>query len=267
MPERLLFTCAGCGKDNLSDTGYWAHLSLSHDPRCIEVRQETNRAVAMDIDSESSDGEDNGTATPSAGSDQDPQLVPFTGDAFGTADDYMDDDFGQVDNPHSGDLDATGDLDANIADGDTEGILDAGQRAVEAELEGGWEPVRGDRHEPIVADVETPSDENGDATAAAAAEARSQAEQRASAPPKIVSYSDTYPHRKAGAIVEHAQSSDQTYSAADDTNIWAPFTSKIDWEIAKWAKLRGAGSTAFSDLLAIEGVCIFCYFQFSPACT
>ena len=135
MPECLLFTCAGCGKDNLSDTGYWVHLHLSHDPWCIEVRQETNRAVAMDINSESSDGEDNGTATPSAGSDQDPQLVPFTGDAFSMADNYMDDDFGQVNNPHSGDLDA------NIADGDTEGILDAGQRAVEAELEGGWEPV------------------------------------------------------------------------------------------------------------------------------
>ncbi|KAJ3990986.1 hypothetical protein F5050DRAFT_1802251 [Lentinula boryana] len=36
-------------------------------------------------------------------------------------------------------------------------------------------------------------------------------------------------------------------------NIWAPFVSKMDWELAHWAKLRGAGSTAFSDLLAIDG--------------
>ncbi|KAJ3998021.1 hypothetical protein F5050DRAFT_1798690 [Lentinula boryana] len=35
-------------------------------------------------------------------------------------------------------------------------------------------------------------------------------------------------------------------------NIWAPFVSKMDWELAHWAKLRGAGSTAFSDLLAID---------------
>ncbi|KAJ3797272.1 hypothetical protein GGU11DRAFT_816582 [Lentinula aff. detonsa] len=28
----------------------------------------------------------------------------------------------------------------------------------------------------------------------------------------------------------------------------------MDWELAHWAKLRGAGSTAFSDLLAIDGV-------------
>ncbi|PPQ81967.1 hypothetical protein CVT26_004198 [Gymnopilus dilepis] len=28
-----------------------------------------------------------------------------------------------------------------------------------------------------------------------------------------------------------------------------------DWKVAQWAKLRGVGSTAFSDLLAIDGVC------------
>ena len=32
----------------------------------------------------------------------------------------------------------------------------------------------------------------------------------------------------------------------------------MDWEIAKWAKLPGAGSTAFPDLLAIEGVSNYC---------
>ncbi|KAK7461710.1 hypothetical protein VKT23_008136 [Stygiomarasmius scandens] len=37
-------------------------------------------------------------------------------------------------------------------------------------------------------------------------------------------------------------------------NLWAPFASKMDWEVARWAKMRGTGSTAFSDLLAIEGV-------------
>jgi hypothetical protein len=37
-------------------------------------------------------------------------------------------------------------------------------------------------------------------------------------------------------------------------NKWAPFESRIDWEIAQWAKLRGPGSTAFSELLSIEGV-------------
>ncbi|KAF8872990.1 hypothetical protein BD779DRAFT_1613730 [Infundibulicybe gibba] len=39
----------------------------------------------------------------------------------------------------------------------------------------------------------------------------------------------------------------------EGANQWAPFNSKLDWEIARWAKLRGPGSTAVSDLLSIEG--------------
>ncbi|THV04071.1 hypothetical protein K435DRAFT_650090 [Dendrothele bispora CBS 962.96] len=38
------------------------------------------------------------------------------------------------------------------------------------------------------------------------------------------------------------------------TNIWAPFTSEIDWNLARWAKLRGPSSTALNELLAIKGV-------------
>ncbi|KAG2362202.1 hypothetical protein BDR07DRAFT_1451275 [Suillus spraguei] len=37
-------------------------------------------------------------------------------------------------------------------------------------------------------------------------------------------------------------------------NVWAPFVSCIDYEVAKWAKLCGSGSTAFSELLAVEGL-------------
>ncbi|KAH9830938.1 uncharacterized protein C8Q71DRAFT_883208 [Rhodofomes roseus] len=37
-------------------------------------------------------------------------------------------------------------------------------------------------------------------------------------------------------------------------NPYAPFASRLDWEMARWAKLRGSGSTAFSNLLAIPEV-------------
>ena len=37
-------------------------------------------------------------------------------------------------------------------------------------------------------------------------------------------------------------------------NLYAPFSSQIDWEFAKWAKLRGPTSTAVTDLLNIPGV-------------
>ena len=39
-----------------------------------------------------------------------------------------------------------------------------------------------------------------------------------------------------------------------EASIWAPFRSKMDWELARWAKLRGPGSTAVSELLCIDGV-------------
>lgn len=36
--------------------------------------------------------------------------------------------------------------------------------------------------------------------------------------------------------------------------LWGAFKSQIDWEFARWAKLRGPSSTAVSDLLNIDGV-------------
>jgi hypothetical protein len=36
---------------------------------------------------------------------------------------------------------------------------------------------------------------------------------------------------------------------------WAPFQSQLDWDVARWVKLRSGSSTAVSELLAIPGVC------------
>ncbi|KAJ7722680.1 hypothetical protein B0H16DRAFT_1666226 [Mycena metata] len=71
---------------------------------------------------------------------------------------------------------------------------------------------------------------------------------------------EKYPSPLAGKPISRptSQSSEEVYQSFLDgsaaTNPYAPFISKMDWEVAKWAKLRGAGSTAFSDLLNIEGV-------------
>jgi len=35
---------------------------------------------------------------------------------------------------------------------------------------------------------------------------------------------------------------------------WAPFSTRLEWEVACWAKLRGPSSTALSELLRIDGV-------------
>ena len=52
----------------------------------------------------------------------------------------------------------------------------------------------------------------------------------------------------------HANMSYELEIAQDETNPYAPFASQLDWEIAKWAKLRGPGSTAFGELMTIPGV-------------
>jgi hypothetical protein len=72
---------------------------------------------------------------------------------------------------------------------------------------------------------------------------------------------EKYPGHYAGMPISptRAQGSEEAYQSSlrnpKETGPYAPFTSKMDWEIAKWAKLRGSGSTAFTDLLNIDGVC------------
>ena len=65
------------------------------------------------------------------------------------------------------------------------------------------------------------------------------------------------PQGRAGApIKKHDHPTNERYQGAfyDAANIYAPFTSQLDWEVAKWGKMRGSSSTAFDELLAIDEV-------------
>ena len=68
-------------------------------------------------------------------------------------------------------------------------------------------------------------------------------------PAARIRYRDKYVSSRAGEALSREESRDSGYGAAlgGGDNPWAPFNSKKDWEIAKWAKLRVVGSTAFSD--------------------
>ena len=72
--------------------------------------------------------------------------------------------------------------------------------------------------------------------------------------PKVVQF----PGSRAGEPVGSALPSHNAYatSLGDSSlsNLYSPFTSKVDWEVAQWAKLRGPSSTSFADLLKIDGV-------------
>jgi hypothetical protein len=70
---------------------------------------------------------------------------------------------------------------------------------------------------------------------------------------------EPFPLATAGAPIEGSvcgASGFETYERTlGNNNQYAPFLSKLDWDIARWAKLRGPTSTAMSELLGIEGVC------------
>ena len=40
-------------------------------------------------------------------------------------------------------------------------------------------------------------------------------------------------------------------------NPYAPFSSRLDWEFSRWVKLRGPGSTAVDELLALDNVSLY----------
>jgi phage FluMu protein Com len=218
-------TCPACAK-KFTQTGFQSHLRQTKDPHCTALFAEI-------INTELSDPE----ATRSS---------PFEGDVFGGHDDYMDDDFGQLP-----DMELT----ATLGDDDN----DDDEQEDQMNLENGWEPERpGARAASPQTDEDPPNQQVGGDDEQIINTSQNYAEGRIADSHIVVRYSDKHPYHQAGAPMKKTQSSDYNYCIAMDSdnssNPWAPFSSQMDWEIAKWAKLRGAGSTAFSDLLAIEGV-------------
>ncbi|KAF8261595.1 hypothetical protein EI94DRAFT_1780209 [Lactarius quietus] len=67
-----------------------------------------------------------------------------------------------------------------------------------------------------------------------------------------------YPDQNAGVAHSKMETENQSYEArvgeGSQENPYAPFASALDWEIAKWAKLRGPSSTAFTEFMVIDGV-------------
>lgn len=72
---------------------------------------------------------------------------------------------------------------------------------------------------------------------------------------------ECFPSTDAGKVhLDHGEGpngSRNAYAASvgiTEKEPYAPFKSKIDWEVARWAKLRGPRATAITDLLKIETV-------------
>lgn len=69
---------------------------------------------------------------------------------------------------------------------------------------------------------------------------------------------EVYPGRHAGAVHSNGIPMMKEFEntlGGPPSNPYSPFNSKADWELAKWAKLRGPSSTAFTELMEITSVC------------
>ena len=67
--------------------------------------------------------------------------------------------------------------------------------------------------------------------------------------------------KRAGAIINAEEVEKFGFSSyMNSDNIYGPFTSDIDWNVAKWVKLRGPSSSAATELLKIPEVCCLHFF-------
>lgn len=239
-------TCAGCLKSFKTRTGFFSHLEQSKNPMCKRILQDLQEDPMFDSDT-NSDNEHAGATSSvnevdSGDSWQNP--VPFEGDALGSGDDYNRsfEDFGQgcEDSSDNGDEELT--------------------RALDLEQEDGWEPERPmEGHQAAVMEDSLVQNHNefDEEVDQEMEDLWFRSCERADETPRIVPFSACHPTSHPGSVLHHSEPNDISYRrevSSDGTNTWAPFTSEVDWKIAKWAKLRGPGSTAFSELLGIDGV-------------
>ncbi|KAI0632643.1 hypothetical protein C8Q77DRAFT_1218165 [Trametes polyzona] len=224
--RQVLKKCPGC-QNIFSISGYDSHLLQTTNPGCRPVlRAEVASAQAALSDPENSDK----------------SLI------FPDFDDF--DDSGVDTGTHSGVPVEEGDT-QELAAQEEEEDFEGDARNFEAEAS--WEPS------PAPTDVHPraypPSNIAEESTEA---QGRSRARhRRADEQLRAKTFVVAYPGQQAGTPISRprertAYETYQKYIDAENVNPYAPFTSRMDWEVARWAKMRGPGSTAVSELLQIE---------------
>jgi hypothetical protein len=238
--------CAGCQK-NFSFSGYSQHLAKSQNPECHKIYEELQSFGNMLSDN---------PEIPAAGPSQ-----KFQGDIFGGADAYGPEDFDWVENNNQMEIDDNHQMDV---DDDQHGSDDSEngenhnqndeedeEQLLAEEYEEGWEDLDANQNE-----LNFQENDEEEASSDVDLDSTPLEHQESQSIPKTPVI-ERFLYGNAGAPI--AQMDTNGYQAyqvqlENPESCWSPFISKMDWEIAQWAKLRGPGSTAFTDLLKIEGV-------------
>jgi hypothetical protein len=258
-------TCKGC-RHLFTKNGYPRHLAQSQNPACVSIYEEMQNYVPTNENDHSQHASPSRTGsdvhapavyerdeTDNINIEENLPANIFEGDYLHTKPE-------DLEWPADEEAEAEGDIESEEDEVEAEGAV--------AEQERDWEPPiePNDHHMPMEEDdthiADAPS--NHHETQLEHRVHRHEAEEPLHHQPHVVKF----PLQSAGAtvMVEESDSDMDSDSRPNgyhhyrqqlkDSNdgMWAPFTSKIDYEVAHWAKTRGPGSTSFSDLLEIEGV-------------
>lgn len=225
--------CPGC-KAQFSSRALALHLAQSEDPRCrAAYEQQDDYLPGNELYSNS----------------ESPNT--FNGDVFGN--DYTEEDFPGPWPDSDDDLSDSRSHHSSSPSSD-EGSSDEGPGEGGAALAPGMDLHTAEGGEEEDEDMDMDGDERGRLLTS---EERRKVESCQWAEPVVVEY----PSPRAGESLTSESAASYGYKgyareleAEKADNPYLPFASKLDWEFAKWAKLRGPGSTATTELLNIEGV-------------
>lgn len=238
-------TCPGC--DVWFTIGrYSSHLQQTKNRKCIAV-----------LEASETFGDFDETGFNSAG---DNEAQEFEGDALGP---YQDDDLenaggrdideglAQDEEAHAEEEDAEEQVESE--DDEEEWGLGLGDEedAENALQEEGWEPPLAEDDDRMDEDAEDEQDEREEGQ-------KGEGDDLRAGDVPIVDkgarpFITKYPDPRAGApSADHRHSGWQDYKA--QLRDGGPWTSKLDWEFARWAQLRGPSASALTELLKIDGV-------------
>lgn len=184
--------------------------------------------------------------SPATNIDPDLVLPRFQGDAFGPADEYTAADFPGLDEPR------TGSDDDEASDSDEEGGED---------FQGGWEPTRPNTTEDDTEEDNAMDVDEDEVTGPVVPPIRKIADAEREAEVFVTHFvgsaGASLPAHSAQSALRHGF---ETYESSlphlegERPDFYAPFSSKLEWEIAQWAKMDGPSASSFMRLLGIETV-------------
>jgi hypothetical protein len=246
--------CPGCHK-TFSQTAWSLHLSQTSNPPCRAIYNKQKSYIPGLSDENKLDEYEYEldiemvSQSPASESSQN----VFEGDFF--SNEYTDDDFVGWEDTDDDDIDH----DQSSSD---ESSSDDSESSLESDIDHTSESMSSP-HLPIDAlPIDGPSDQIDDMDDERGRVLTSEEATKVRDSLNVHPVVKQYPSDQAGMPV-NGQGSSSIYNShlglvhATDGGIYAPFQSKLDWEIARWAKLRGPGSTASSELFSIEGVRAF----------